>query len=99
MHGERGGVRQLGTDGAVENRGGAAATAYQRKAAVGAQTKCTGKVLFYRRALHGGNTACTEGEPKVMAWHGGRAMGVHARGEMGQLGTVQRRGTHAGCIP
>jgi hypothetical protein len=65
----------------------------------GARTKCTGKVLFYRRALHGGNAACTEGEPKVMARHGGRAMGVHARGEMGQLGPVQRRGTHAGCIP
>jgi hypothetical protein len=39
-------VRWLGTVGAVENRGGAAVTAYRRKAAVGARTKCTGKVPF-----------------------------------------------------
>jgi hypothetical protein len=39
-------VRRLGTDEAAENRGGAAATAYRRNAAVGAWTKCTGKVPF-----------------------------------------------------
>jgi hypothetical protein len=46
VYGERGGVRWLSTNGAVENRGGAAAMAYRRKASVGAQTKCTGKVPF-----------------------------------------------------
>jgi hypothetical protein len=46
-HGERDEVSRLGTDGAAKNRGGATATAYWRKAAVGARTKCTGKVLFY----------------------------------------------------
>jgi hypothetical protein len=35
VHGEKGGVRWLGTDGAAENRGGVAVTAYRRKAAVG----------------------------------------------------------------
>jgi hypothetical protein len=39
-------VRRLGTDGAAENRGSVAAMAYRRKAAVGVQTKCTGKVPF-----------------------------------------------------
>jgi hypothetical protein len=34
-HGEKGEVRWLGTDGAAENRGGVAVTAYRRKAAVG----------------------------------------------------------------
>jgi hypothetical protein len=46
VYGDRDGVRRLGTDEAVENRGGAAVTAYQRRAAVGAQTKCMSKVLF-----------------------------------------------------
>jgi hypothetical protein len=46
-YGERGGVRWLGIDGAVENRGGATAMAYWRKAAVGARTKCTGECPFY----------------------------------------------------
>jgi hypothetical protein len=40
-YGKRGGVRWLGTDGATENRGGVVGTAYRRKAAVGACTKCT----------------------------------------------------------
>jgi hypothetical protein len=52
--------------------------AYRRKATVGAWTKCTGKVLFYSRALHGGNAAYAEGEQEVTAWRGGRA-GVLAR--------------------
>jgi hypothetical protein len=50
-------VRWLGTDGAVENRGGAAATAYRRKAAVGAQTKCTGKVPFIAASIKTDRTA------------------------------------------
>jgi hypothetical protein len=54
---ERGGVRWLGTDGAVENRGGAAAMAYRRKAAVGAQTKCTGKVPFIAASIKTDRTA------------------------------------------
>jgi hypothetical protein len=45
-YGERGGVSWVGTDGVVKNRGGAVVTAYRRKAAVGAWTKCTGKVPF-----------------------------------------------------
>jgi hypothetical protein len=45
-HRERGGVRLLGTDGAAENKGGAAVTDYRRKATVGAQTKCMGNVPF-----------------------------------------------------
>jgi hypothetical protein len=61
VYGGRGGVRRLGTEGAAENIGGAAVTAYQRRAAVGAQTKCTGKVLFYSRALHGGNAGLRRG--------------------------------------
>jgi hypothetical protein len=45
-HRERGGVRWLGTNGAAQNRGGAAVTAYQREAAVGARTKLTGGSSF-----------------------------------------------------
>jgi hypothetical protein len=45
-YGEGGGVRWLATDRAAENRGGAAMTAYRRKATVGAQTKCTGRSLL-----------------------------------------------------
>jgi hypothetical protein len=40
-----------------------------------------------------------EGEREVTARRGGRAMGLHARGEMGQLGAAQRRSMHAGCKP
>jgi hypothetical protein len=39
VYGERGGVRWLGTDGAVENKCGAAVTAYRREVAAGARTK------------------------------------------------------------
>jgi hypothetical protein len=61
VHAERGGVRRLGTDGAVENRGGAAVTAYRRKATVGARTKHTTNVFFYSRVLRGDNTGLRRG--------------------------------------
>jgi hypothetical protein len=60
-HGERGGVRRLGTDRAVENKGGATVMAYRRGAAVGAWTKCMGKILFYSHALRGGNAGLHRG--------------------------------------
>jgi hypothetical protein len=68
-YGERGGVRWLGTDGAVENRGGAATMAYQRKAAVGVWTKCTGKVPFIAAYRIEATWTCTrrEGRREVMA--------------------------------
>jgi hypothetical protein len=61
VYGDRDGVRQLGTDEAVENRGSAAVTAYQRRATVGARTKCMRKVLFYSCALRGGNAGLCRG--------------------------------------
>jgi hypothetical protein len=61
-YGERGGVRWLGTDGAAKNRGGVVATAYRRKAAVGAQTKCTGKVPFIVAYRIEATRACTRRE-------------------------------------
>jgi hypothetical protein len=39
-------VRRLGTDGAAENKGRAAATAYRRKAAVGCGQNAQGKSSF-----------------------------------------------------
>jgi hypothetical protein len=50
--------------------------------------------------LRGGNAGLRkEGEREVTARHGDRATGVHARGEMGQLGATQRRSMHVGCKP
>jgi hypothetical protein len=58
---------------------GAAVTAYQREAAVGAWTNKWG-VFFYSCALHGGNAGLRkEGEREVTARRGGRATGVHTR--------------------
>jgi hypothetical protein len=51
---------------------------------------------FYSRALRGGNAGlCKEGEREVMAQHGGRAMGVHAR-RGGKRGRV--KGTRAAFV-
>jgi hypothetical protein len=61
-YGERGGVRWLGTDGAAENRGGAVAMAYRRKAAVGVRTKCMGKVPFIVVYHVEATQACTRRE-------------------------------------
>jgi hypothetical protein len=56
-YGERCGVTWLGTDGVAENRGGVTETSYWRKAVVGVQTKCTGKVPFIAASIGTDGTA------------------------------------------
>jgi hypothetical protein len=88
-------VRRLGTDGVAENRGSAAATAHQRKAAVGARIKCTGKVLFYSCVMRRSNTGlCKERGREVMARRGGRAS-VRSHGAERSEGNNGRREGHA----
>jgi hypothetical protein len=72
-HGERGGVRRLGIDGAMENIGGAVVTAYRRRVAVGARTKHEGNVLFIAAYCVGATRTYAEGEREVTAQHDGRA--------------------------
>jgi hypothetical protein len=78
---------------------GAAAMAYRRRTRRGCGRDAE-VASFYSCALRGGNAGLRkEGEREVTARHGDRATGVHARGEMGQLGATQRRSMHVGCKP
>jgi hypothetical protein len=75
-------VRRLGTDGAAENRGGAAVMAYRREAAVGAQTNrremssfiaahCVGATRAYARAAR-----CSSDVTVVATLCGGDVEGI-----------------------
>jgi hypothetical protein len=72
-HGERGGVRRLGTNGAAENRGGVTATAYRRWTRRGCGRDAE-VAAFYSRALCRSNAGlCKERGREVMAQCGSRA--------------------------
>jgi hypothetical protein len=78
---------------------GVATMAYRRQTRRGCRRDAE-VASFYSCALRGGNAGLRrEGEREVMAQCGGRAMGVHAHGEMGHLDVAQRRSTHVGCRP
>jgi hypothetical protein len=95
-YGESGGVRWLVTDGAVENRSGRGGDGLPQRGC-GRDVEVAS---FYSRVLRKSNAGLRkEGEREVMARRGGRVMGVHACGEMGQLSAAQRRSTHARCRP
>jgi hypothetical protein len=67
---------------------GAVATAYWRWTRCGCGRDAE-VAYFYSRVLHGSNAGlCKEGEREVTTRRGGRATGVHAHGEMGQLSTA-----------
>jgi hypothetical protein len=73
-------VRCLGTDKAAETAARRDRGGLLEGGNGGGMDKMNGRVLFYSRTLHGGNVGLRkEVEREVMAWHGGRAMRVHAR--------------------
>jgi hypothetical protein len=95
-HGEGGRVSWLGTDGVVENRGGSDRGGLPEGDNGGGrgQPNRRGPLLIVACCV-GATRACAEGEREVMARHGGRAMGVHAR-RGGKRGRV--KGTRAAFV-